>query len=564
MNERLRPRLTPWPVLVALLLVVAAVIVAIRFSFGLGSVTNLSDETPWGIWVGFDILAGIGLAAGGFIMAATVYVFGLERFRPLVRMSILTALIGYLLFITGLILEIGRPWNIWRCIVNHNFHSPLYEIAWCVMLYTTVLLLEFSQVVWERLGWRRVQHALHRVLIPLVIAGALLSTLHQSTLGTLFTIVPHKLHPLWYSPILPVHFFISCLAAGLAMICFEGFLSWRFLGHRPRMDLLPNLARVMALILVVYFVFRCEDLAVRHSLIEAFRPGMPAFLFWLENLFFVFVPVTVVLRSSGRMTTRRLFLASFSTVLGFIMHRFNVAVSGMQLIHPTGYFPTWQELLISMALIALGFVAAGLAIHFLPVTRPGGADASAGSRGAYRLPWSSPSTGPSAPSPTPRKATVDGPRLLAILLACTLAPPATAAEISLPDRVTIGALIHIYEGVEFDHPLHVEVEGECTGCHHKPFGTPVPCATCHDDPPAPSAFVHEVHWEVEACTGCHQKRATGDLRCISCHPVEPDPARFEVIGLKGAYHGLCLRCHGEAGSDASCGLCHPERRPPKP
>ena len=387
MIERLRSLLTPWRVLLTLLLATGAVIVTFRFAFGLGSVTNLSDETPWGIWVGFDILAGIGLAAGGFIMAAAVYVFGLERYRPLLRMSILTALLGYLLFITGLILEIGRPWNIWRCIVNHNFHSPLFEIAWCVMLYTTVLLLEFSQVVFERFGWHRLDSLLHKVLAPLVIVGVLLSTLHQSTLGTLFTIVPHKLHPLWYSPILPIHFFISCLAAGLAMICFEGFLSWRFLGHPPRMDLLPNLARVMALILVVYFVFRIEDLALRGALPYAFAPGMPAFLFWLENLLFVIVPVVIIFRTARRMTTRALFVASFCAVLGFIMHRFNVAVTGMQLIHPSGYFPTWQELVISMTLIALGFIAAGLAVTLLPVTHTGGGDASGGIGGAYRLAW---------------------------------------------------------------------------------------------------------------------------------------------------------------------------------
>jgi Ni/Fe-hydrogenase subunit HybB-like protein len=387
MTERLRSLLTPWRALLTLLLATGAIIVTIRFAFGLGSVTNLSDETPWGIWVGFDILAGIGLAAGGFIMAAAVYVFGLERYRPLLRMSILTALLGYLLFITGLILEIGRPWNIWRCIVDHNFRSPLYEIAWCVMLYTTVLLLEFSQVVFERFGWHRPEALLHRILVPLVIVGVLLSTLHQSTLGTLFTIVPHKLHPLWYSPILPIHFFISCLAAGLAMICFEGFLSWRFLGHPPRMDLLPNLARVMALILVVYFVFRIEDLALRSALPYAFTFGMPALLFWLENLLFVIIPVAIVFRTARRMTTRALFFTSFSAVLGFIMHRFNVAVTGMQLIHPSGYFPTWQELVISMTLIALGFIAAGLAVTFLPVTHTGGGDASGGIAGAYRLPW---------------------------------------------------------------------------------------------------------------------------------------------------------------------------------
>jgi Ni/Fe-hydrogenase subunit HybB-like protein len=394
MPERLRSLLTPWRVLVAVLLAIAGVIVTFRFAFGLGSVTNLSDDMPWGIWVGFDILAGIGLAAGGFIMAAAVYVFGLERYRPLLRMSILTALIGYLLFITGLILEIGRPWNIWRCLVDHNIHSALFEIAWCVMLYTTVLLLEFSQVVFERFGWRRLEALLHKVLVPLVIVGVLLSTLHQSTLGTLFTIVPHKLHPLWYSPILPVHFFISCLAAGLAMICFEGFLSWRFLGHPPRMDLLPNLARVMALILVVYFVFRIEDLALRGALQHAFAVGMPAVLFWLENLLFVIVPVIIVFRTARRMTTRALFATSLCAVLGFIMHRFNVAVTGMQLIRPTGYLPTWQELVISMSLLALGFIAAGLAVRYLPITHAGGADASGGVTGVYRLPWR-----PAAPRP---------------------------------------------------------------------------------------------------------------------------------------------------------------------
>jgi Ni/Fe-hydrogenase subunit HybB-like protein len=387
MLEGWRSLLTPWRLLLALILAAAAVIVIFRFAFGLGSVTNLSDEMPWGIWVGFDILAGIGLAAGGFIMAATVYVFGLERYRPLLRMSILTALLGYLLFITGLILEIGRPWNIWRCIVNHNFHSPLFEIAWCVMLYTTVLLLEFSETILERFGWHRLEAILKKILPPLVIVGVLLSTLHQSTLGTLFTIVPHKLHPLWYSPILPVHFFISCLAAGLAMICFEGFLSWRFLGHLPRLDLLPNLVRVMALILVVYFVFRIEDLALRGALPHAFSFGMPALLFWLENLLFVIVPVVIVFRTAQRMTTRALFLISFSAVLGFIMHRFNVAVTGMQLIHPVGYVPTWQELVISLALIALGFIIAGWAVRSLPVSRAGRADASDGLTGVYRLPW---------------------------------------------------------------------------------------------------------------------------------------------------------------------------------
>jgi hypothetical protein len=148
-----------------------------------------------------------------------------------------------------------------------------------------------------------------------------------------------------------------------------------------------------------------------------------------------------------------------------------------------------------------------------------------------------------------------------VVLIFLMALAAAAAEYPVPDRVAIGALANLYQAVDFDHSLHVEATGDCTSCHHKPFGKPEPCTTCHEDPVAPSAFVHELHWEVEDCTGCHHKQATGDLRCISCHPVEPELERLDVIGLKGAIHGLCFQCHGETGSDASCGLCHTEREP---
>jgi hypothetical protein len=129
----------------------------------------------------------------------------------------------------------------------------------------------------------------------------------------------------------------------------------------------------------------------------------------------------------------------------------------------------------------------------------------------------------------------------------------------VPEKITLGALANLHPAVEYDHATHAEIAGDCASCHHQPFGEPAPCATCHEDVVARSAFVHELHWQVEECTGCHHRPATTDLRCVSCHSIEPDPNRLEVIGLKGAYHGLCLRCHGETGSDASCALCHPDR-----
>jgi hypothetical protein len=130
---------------------------------------------------------------------------------------------------------------------------------------------------------------------------------------------------------------------------------------------------------------------------------------------------------------------------------------------------------------------------------------------------------------------------------------------AVPREVSLGTIANLYQPVRLDHAMHAEITGDCASCHHQPFGEPEPCTTCHDDPVKPSAFVHELHWQVEDCTGCHHRPATSDLRCGSCHAVEPDPKQLAVIGLKGAYHGLCLRCHGETGSDASCALCHPDR-----
>lgn len=148
---------------------------------------------------------------------------------------------------------------------------------------------------------------------------------------------------------------------------------------------------------------------------------------------------------------------------------------------------------------------------------------------------------------------------LGALTICVALVLAAADEPTVPERVTLGALANLYPPVEFEHTAHAEIAGDCASCHHQPFGEPAPCSTCHEDSVKPSAFVHELHWEVENCTGCHHRPATADLRCVSCHSIEPDPDSLEVIGLKGAYHGLCLRCHGETGLEVSCATCHPGR-----
>ena len=177
-----------WPVVLALLVPLFLYVSYLRFTRGLGATTHLSDQFPWGVWIGFDILCGVGLAAGAFTLMATVHLFNLHRFEPIVRPTVLTGFLGYLFVSLALLYDLGQPWRIWHAVIFWNPHSVMFEVAWCVMLYTTVLSLEFAPVVFERLRLVTPRRVLLALNTPLVILGVMLSTLHQSSLGSLFLI----------------------------------------------------------------------------------------------------------------------------------------------------------------------------------------------------------------------------------------------------------------------------------------------------------------------------------------------------------------------------------------
>src|SRR6266498_2474032 len=258
------PRLTFWRVVLLLLLTAGLYSTFVRFFHGLGAATNLSDRFPWGLWVGFDILCGVALAAGGFTVSSIVYIFHLERFRPIVRPAILTAFLGYMLVIGALMFDLGRPDRIWHPLVMWNPHSVMFEVAWCVTLYSTVLFLEFLPAVLEKFGLHRPLAWIRYISVPLMIVGVILSTLHQSSLGSLFLIVPSKLYPLWYTPWLPVGFYISAIAVGLAMTIFESWHSSRVFGRQLELPLLASMGRVLAVVMSVYLWVRFLDMSHRH------------------------------------------------------------------------------------------------------------------------------------------------------------------------------------------------------------------------------------------------------------------------------------------------------------
>ncbi len=356
-----------WPGFAAILLVVFAVVTILRFSRGLGATTNLSDQFPWGLWIGFDVLCGVGLAAGAFTLTAIVHVFNLRRFEPIVRPALLTGFLGYLFVIVALMFDLGQPWRLWHALVFWNPHSVMFEVAWCVMLYTTVLALEFSPVVFEKLRLERPQRVMRAISTPLVICGVLLSTLHQSSLGTLYLIVPQKLHPLWYTPRLPVLFFISAIGAGIGMIIVESYLSKRAFGRHLEMELLEPLARGMAVALGIYGLLRLQTLFGNGAIGALRDPGYEEWMFLLEMTIGVLLPVALLAFPRVRTSERGLVVAGFLAVMGLVVNRLNVSLTGMEAAAGVRYIPSWMEVTVSVGLVVLGMIAFAAAVSYLPI-----------------------------------------------------------------------------------------------------------------------------------------------------------------------------------------------------
>jgi len=360
------PRLTFWSGIFVVLMILGAYATYVRFVYGLGAATNLSDQFPWGLWIGFDILCGVGLAAGGFTLAATVHIFNLKRYEPIVRPAILTAFLGYLLVIFALMFDLGRPYRVWHPLVMWNPHSVMFEVGWCVTLYTTVLALEFSPVVLERLRWNKALKVVHTALIPLVILGVLLSTLHQSSLGSLYLIVPHKLHPLWYTPLLPVFFFFSAVTVGLAMTIFESWHSSKAFGRQLELSLLQGLARMLAVLLAAFLAMRFLDLVRRGALKLLLVPGTEAYLFGLEIALLI-LPMLLLFQARVRANPKALYSCAVLVILGFIANRLNISITGVEAGSGAHYIPKWTEGVVTLAIVAFGFAVFHLAVKYLPI-----------------------------------------------------------------------------------------------------------------------------------------------------------------------------------------------------
>ncbi len=371
-----------WQALRTLLLVLVlgtgTGIILLRFVYGIGAVTNLSDQFPWGLWISFDVMSGVALAAGAFVIAATVHIFRIERFEPLVRPAILTGLLGYLLVVAGLVVDLGRPYNVWRPLVHWQHYSVLWEVGVCVATYTTVLLIEFLPVVLERLNTIKaitkrlptvlLYRLLKKISIGFVILGVVLSTLHQSSLGSLWVLLPEKLYPLWYSLYLPVFFWISAVAVGLAMTIVESTLSSKAFQRGLEIDLLADLAKAASVVLFIYLVARGADLIARGAWPLLFEPNLQAIAFWIEMGLGVLVPAILFAIKPLRHKPGVLLGGALMVVLfGVVLNRLNVGIVGLWPYTGQIYFPSWMEIVVTITLVSFGVIAFGLAVRYLPV-----------------------------------------------------------------------------------------------------------------------------------------------------------------------------------------------------
>lgn len=368
------PFLTPFNVISIPIILVGLVLIVIRFVHGIGSITNLDQDTPWGVWIGFDVVTGVAFAGGAYVITFLVYIMGRHKYHAIVRATVLNGFLAYLFYAGALMLDLGRPWNIINPIIGNNFgvSSVLFLVAWHFMLYMLAELIEFSPAVAEWLGLRRARRILSGMTIAAVIFGITLSTLHQSGLGALFLMAESKIHPLWYTEFIPVLFFVSSIFAGLSMVIFEGSISHRVFAtrlgeeqHRDQDRILVGLGRICAGGMFVYFFLKI--LVVIHGQQwPLLSTGWGAW-FLVELIGFVLVPMAIFFRGVRYRRLRLIRTAAVLTLVGIILNRLNISVIAYDWYATDPYVPTWMEIEVTAAIICLEIWAFRWVILRMPV-----------------------------------------------------------------------------------------------------------------------------------------------------------------------------------------------------
>ncbi len=527
-------RITFWKVVAVVLWALGLYAAYVRFFHGLGYATNLSDKFPWGLWIGFDVISGVGLGAGGFTITALVYIFNIKDLKPIVRSTVLTAFLGYILVIIGLMFDLGKWYYVWHTIIFWNEHSPMFELAWCVMLYTTILFLEFSINFFERLNWKPAIEIHHWLTPALVSLGVMFSVGHQSTLGSLYLIMPEKLYPLWYTPWLPVLFFISSVMVAFAMTIFESYMSARAFHRELEFKTIRLLARILLFMIVLYGVLRFETLWSEGAFSYLKKFNTEGIMFYIEIIFGLLVPFVMLSFKKVREDKTLIFFAAVLVLLGFVMNRINVALTGTARAAGGFYFPSWMELVTTFSLIAMAFALFALAVRYFHIFPEG--------------PWVEveKKLGPKAKMPQPpivdvsyKAISILGIVIIVGLVGVAIGVRKQKAALSQPrvEKSELNPLV-------VKHREEVKVPEDYTF----PMG---------EGSPGPVTFSHDSHYNYD------------EPNCAACHPAHfkmlvPGQSPEGPITMETMDAGKnCGACHnGETAFDTkdpdNCSMCHQE------
>jgi Ni/Fe-hydrogenase subunit HybB-like protein len=601
---------------------IGVVVMAARLINGLGATTALNNATPWGLWIALDVITGVALAAGGFVIAATVYIFGLEKYRPFVRPAILTAFLGYIAVAVGLLYDLGLPWHIWHPMIYWQHHSVLFEVAMCVMLYLSVIAMEFAPVALEHplFGhplFRLIHKILKKFTILLVITGIVLSTLHQSSLGSLFLITPLRLHPLWYSPHIYFLFFVSAVGLGLMMVALESMLSGWFFGHKIRTDLLSGLGTAAACVLGFYAVVRLVELTIYGKFALIFSSSWYGALFVFELAVSAIIPAVLLAIPKVRRSVAGMATCASMTVFGMVLYRFDVCLIAFKRPDSLAYFPSWTEIAVSAGIIS---GAALVFIFFVENLKVFTEDQSSETK---------PKRSASKPSYDPATVRILlpsrflGPRSFSLMFVAGAAmaiyclphdaifgsrpmcAPVSSPKMvkgymseradgfghkfivsNLVSKVPTGAAPTFFlklngdrDGrfVLFPHNMHIKKEGgndSCVKCHHMnmPGETNTSCFECHRDMyGVTDIFNHPLHIKHlggnDGCVKCHvdtsvvKNRQTA-VACTKCHSdmlVAGSVIESNKEGITGYATGYKRAMHDEFAQQGFCIDCHKEK-----
>lgn len=361
---------TPFTLALVALIGLAAVVAVYRLVFGIGAASNLNDLWPWGLWIGFDVLGGVAMAAGAFLIAGAVYILNWKKYKCIARASILNAFFGYLLAAISITLDVGRSFVIWHPLVMWQVNSIMFIVALHLVLYLTTLGTESSPMVLEKLGWQRGLKAVSRIMVGAVMFGVALSLLHQSSLGANYLIVPGKLSPIWYSKLIPYHFLVSAIMLGLAIVSFETLLTGKVFNHKPPRDVVEGLARGVMIVSSVYLVMKIWHLVTGPGVGAVLDGSFLGNLYLIEMTVGVILPLVLLSFRSVRTNLDRIFVVDILVVLGVLMNRMDVGVFGVsEFAARSGgdYFPSMMETTLTMGMIAFAILGFKVCAKYLPL-----------------------------------------------------------------------------------------------------------------------------------------------------------------------------------------------------